>query len=330
MAAADLRRTAFTRTASRSGEWFTTRVTIVPDFRTQQLGWSTSTDGRGRTEGIFLERSGRTMLGKEIGNELEIRTPAGEVARVPIAGFVHDTAIAPSTQDRVIYAYITPTSAARIGQDPDFDQLLVKMKSRSDLGDAMEFAEDLKAWLLKARNQTPLRADVIPDAHPHAALMSTMLRVLETLAVIAFTSSAALASYMISLWMKREMRQVGIMKAIGARFSQIAAQYFALVAPVVLLSVAVALPIGAAIGKWIARYYEGSLNIDVADWSVPGGLLIKEALVAVVIPLLAMALPIVRAARVTARKAIQDPGIVAPRSALARAARFITIPGIDA
>jgi putative ABC transport system permease protein len=194
------------------------------------------------------------------------------------------------------------------------------------MSDVTEFADDLSGWL-KARNAAPLRADALSNTHPHAALMSAMLRVLEVLAGIAFICSAALAACMISLWMKREVRQVGIMKTLGARSSQLAWQYLALVAPLILLSVAFAFPIGTAVGRWVVKYHETMLNIDVADWSVPRPLVLAELVFALGIPFLAMAMPIVRAARLSVRHAIQDPGIVPPSGPIAFTSRMIKMPG---
>ena len=243
-----------------------------------------------------------------------------------MAGVVHDTAVAPSTQDRATYGYVTPATAALIGQSTELDQLLVKIKNRGDMSDATSFANDLRDWL-KANGESPLRADVVPDEHPHAGLMATMLRVLQAFAAIAFTCSAALALYMVSLWMKREVRQVGIMKSIGARSSQLAAQYLGLVVPLVMAANAVAWPLGTWLGRWLVRYYETVFNIDVAHWGAPSSLLFKEILCTLGIPLLAMSVPIVRAARMTAREAIHDPGITAPGSGLFSPAKWLKIPG---
>jgi putative ABC transport system permease protein len=194
------------------------------------------------------------------------------------------------------------------------------------MSDVAEFADDLSGWL-KTRSLAPLRVDALNNTHPHAALMTAMLRVLEVLAAIAFVCSATLAACVISLWMRREVRQVGIMKTLGARSWQLARQYFALVAPVVLFAIALALPIGIALGRWVVKYHRIMLNIDVADWSVPRSLLIDELIFAISVPLLAMAVPIIRAARMSPRQAIQDPGIVAPRGPIALMQRVIKMPG---
>jgi len=158
-------------------------------------------------------------------------------------------------------------------------------------------------------------------------LMTAMLRVLEVLAMIAFVCSATLAACVISLWMRREVRQVGVMKTLGARSWQLARQYFALVGPLVVVAVALALPLGTAIGRWVVKYHRTLLNIDVADWNVPASLTLKELAVALAVPLCAMAFPIWRAARMSPRQAIQDPGIVAPRGPIGITSRLIRMPG---
>ena len=116
--------------------------------------------------------------------------------------------------------------------------------------------------------------------------MTAMLRVLEVLAGIGFVCSATLASCIISLWMRREVRQVGIMKTLGARSAQLAAQYLALVTPVVLLAVALAVPIGVVVSRWVVKYHQTLLNIDVGDWAVPRTLLLRELVFALALPVL--------------------------------------------
>jgi putative ABC transport system permease protein len=226
----------------------------------------------------------------------------------------------------MIYAYATPAVARSLGQKGEMDQLLVKLKTRGRMSEVSEFADDLSAWL-KGKNLAPLRVDAQSNTHPHAMLMTAMLRVLEVLAAIAFVCSATVAACVVSLWMRREVRQVGIMKTLGARSGQLTRQYLALVVPVVVVAVAVALPVGAAIARWVVRYHQTMLNIDVADWNVPRALIVDEIAVAIGVPLLAMGLPIIRAARLSPRRAIQDPGIVAPRGPIALTSRLIKTPG---
>jgi putative ABC transport system permease protein len=325
----EARATVFSRIAGKSGEWFPMRITVLPDFANQKVNL-VHRDGGGAghapDSGILIEQSGISLLDVREGEQVRVRTPSSDAASIKLSGFVHDPAVAPSTQDRMIYGYVTPAVATSLGQSANLDQLLVKLKTRGSMSDVSEFADDLGGWL-KARNVAPLRVDALSNTHPHAALMTAMLRVLEVLAGLAFVCSATLAACVISLWMRREVRQVGIMKTLGARSWQLARQYLALVAPLVLFALVVALPAGAAIGRWVVKYHQTMLNIDVADWSVPRPLVLQELIFALGVPLLAMAVPIFRAARISPRQAIQDPGIVAPRGPIALTSRLIRMPG---
>ncbi len=326
--AVEARATAFTRVAAKSGEWFPARLMVLSDFANQTLNRVHRDHGSlpQISDGIFIEQSGASLLNVIEGESLRLRTLTGESIAVRVAGFIHDPAVAPSTQDRMIYAYVTPAVAGALGQKSDLDQLLVKLKTRERMSEVSEFADDLSAWL-KTQNAAPLRVDVQSNTHPHAMLMTAMLRVLEVLAAIAFVCSATLAACVISLWMRREVRQVGIMKTLGARSGQLARQYLALVAPVIVIAVALAWPLGTVVARWVVRYHQTMLNIDVASWSVPRTLIFNELAVAIGVPLVAMALPIIRAARLSPRRAIQDPGIVAPRGPIALTSHFIKIPG---
>jgi putative ABC transport system permease protein len=328
VAAVEPRATAFTRIASKSGEWFPLRLTILRDFENQSVNLVHKDNGAwpAQNDGIFIEQSGATLLDTVENDRLRVRTPTGESVEIAMSGFLHDTAVAPSTQDRMIYGYVTPAVASALGQKCDLDQILVKLKTRGSMSEVSELADDLGAWL-KTKSAAPLRVDVLNNTHPHAMLMTAMLRVLEVLATIAFVCSATLAACVISLWMRREVRQVGVMKTLGARSWQLAWQYFALVAPLILVAIALAFPLGAAIGRSVVKYHQTLLNIDVADWNVPANLTLKELVVAVAVPLFAMAFPIWRAARMSPRQAIQDPGIVAPRGPIGMTSCLIRMPG---
>ena len=325
VAAADARRITATRVEGLNGAWVPTRLVIMRDFADQRTGLVHQHEGAWPTRnGILIEQSSLPLLVAKVGEPLRIRTPGGGIATLPIVGVVHDTAVAPSTQERIIYAYLTPASAALIGQNPELDQLTVLMSDRSN--GVADFANDVRDTLAK-KQHPPARVEALPFGHPHAALMNAMLRVLGVMAAMAFTCSAALAAFVVSLWMKREVRQVGIMKTIGARSHQLAGQYLALVGPLVVLATALALPLGTLAGRALIAYYETNLNIDVLNRAAPSQLWLAEILCALGIPLLAMTAPIVRAARMSAREAIHDPGITGQTVARPWIAKLIQVRG---
>jgi putative ABC transport system permease protein len=226
--------------------------------------------------------------------------------------------------ERVIYAYATPAVAAKLGLGPDLDEMVIIMEDRR-MGVA-HMMESLRSFMAE-NNHPSIRAEGLPNVHPHAGLMGALLQVLQGFAVMAFACSAAVAAYVVSLWMKREVRQVGIMKTVGATTRQLAVQYLALVGPFVVAATAVALPIGILLGRWAIAYTAHEQNLDIENWQVSPQLFTGEILFTLGIPFLAMAAPIIRAARMSAREAIQDPGITAPVSSGALSAKLVRLPG---
>ncbi|MBA4136189.1 MAG: hypothetical protein C0518_02595 [Opitutus sp.] len=323
---ADARRTWMTRSAGGNDDWIGTRMVIVADLAQQRVGVVHLHGDRwpAADKGVFIEQSSWELLGLKLGESLRVRTPGGGTVSLPVLGLVHDTAVAPGFQERIVYAFVTPAAARELGQDGSVDQITVLMKNRGT-GPA-RLGRELSEMLAE-EGVTVRRVDLLPTTHPHAALMQTMLRVLGVLAAMAFVCSAALAAYVVSLWMKREVRQIGIMKTIGATSGQLALQYLSLVAPIVVVAALLALPAGAFCGDFLLRYNQVNLNIDIADWSTPRTLLLIEFVLSVAIPLTAMSLPVIRAARMTAREAIQDPGITAQSAGRSSLARIVQVPG---
>lgn len=326
VAEADARRTWMSRVAGTGDEWIGARLVVVSDLADQRVGRVHLHEGdwRGAEAGIYVEQSSWEMLGMKLGAPLRIRTPGGGTATLPVAGLVHDPSVAPGFQERIIYLYLSPAAARRLGQEGATDQIVVRMKHRAS-GPARLLA-DLNEMFAEA-GFAARRTDVLPAVHPHFVLMATMLRVLGILAAMAFVCSAALAAYVVALWMKREVRQIGIMKTIGATSGQLALQYLALVVPVVFVIALVSVPLGGWLGDALVRYNQHELNIDIASWSAPRSLLLAEIALAVAIPLAAMAFPVVRAARATAREAIHDPGITAQSAPRTTLSRFVLVPG---
>ncbi|MBI3716461.1 MAG: FtsX-like permease family protein [Betaproteobacteria bacterium] len=325
VAAAEPRRVVLTRIAAADGSWLPIRIVVLADPLSARIG-ALHRDGgpvAADAAALLVEQSGRSLLAPGAG--LRLRRPDGVVADLPPPAFVHDTSVAPSTQERMLYGYATPAVAAQLGINPLPDLLLVKMSKRSSAGEAYELGTALLDKLAAAGTPA-LRMEVLPPTHPHQSLMNAMLTVLKVLSALAALAGAALAGYLIAAWMRKETRVVGVMKTLGASRSQVVAQYLALLSPVALVSLALALPLGMLAGRVLATSYAVTLNIDIGDSSVPAALLLNEILLVLAIPALAMFLPILRAARMTPHGAISDAGITALPAPGRWAARLVTVP----
>jgi putative ABC transport system permease protein len=99
VAAAEARRVVISRVAARDGSWLPMRITVLQDIDSQQVARLHRHDASAPAAGLWIEQSGRSLVPRD---ELQVRTPTGSIVTVPISGFVHDTSVAPSMQDRII------------------------------------------------------------------------------------------------------------------------------------------------------------------------------------------------------------------------------------
>jgi putative ABC transport system permease protein len=344
VAAVDMRRTALMRIRAKNGTWLPLNLTIKPNFSNQALGVVHLHDAHDAnwpkdSGGIFIEQSGRALLGLAASDSLQIRTPTGEISNMAQLGFVHDPMIAPSQQEGIIYGYATPDGAAQIGQPQAMNQLLIKLQppaaqgpegnsndaqkrtSNANRASTAQIAQRLEA-VLEANGTPALRIDTLSNAHPHALLMAALLRVMVVFAALSALCAMALANYLVSAWMRREVRQMGIMKALGARTGQIIRQYLMIVVPMVCIATVIAIPLGNVASDYLVRFNQISLNIDITDWQVPMRLRWQEIALLFTLPLCAALVAIGRAARVTARAAMHDPSISVPVNASSGNTKF--------
>lgn len=320
------RRMINSRIAARDGSWLPLRLTIRAELPTAGLAATHAHRAPASNEGVALliDQSGEALV--ETGQPIRLRKRDGTTLAVAFGGLLHDTSVAPSTQERMVHGFGTPALAAALDYGADLDQLLVKMEYRESTTAAVQLGNRL-ADVLAREGPRPARVEVLQATHPHGPLMNAMLRILGVFTAMAFVCSAALAGYLMSALMRRETVHVGVLKTLGARTHQVAAQYLALALPLAIVAVALAMPAGVALGRALAAYEMDVLNIDIASWEVPATLFWQELALAISIPLVALALPIARAARLTPRAAIQDPGITLPPLTARLAARWLAVPG---
>jgi putative ABC transport system permease protein len=148
-----------------------------------------------------------------------------------------------------------------------------------------------------------------PGEHQMQGIINALLMLLTVLGVLSLLLGTFLLVNTVSAILTQQVRQIGIMKAIGARRDQILRMYLILVGAYGVLALVVAAPLGALAAGAVTGFMAQVFNFDSGGLELPPKVMLLEATAAVAVPVLAAIWPIWRGTGITVREAVSDYGI---------------------
>lgn len=294
-------------------QWQRLVLFVVKDFNAMHLSTFTSTSGAWPppTGTMLVERDAPEVLNASQGQTIIVKTPHGSPQQLPIVGLVHDPGLAPAWQEDSGYGYITPATLARLGEgdQPNEIKILVDPQFAADRAPIERTARNLASWLQEQGHRVEEIQIPPPQMHPHQRQVNTLLTLLFVFGILAMILAATLVATMINGLLTQQIRQIGVMKAIGARTSQVTMLYMALILLISALAFVLALPLGIAAANAYASVVAQLLNITLYNTAIPGWVFLVQAGLGLLVPLLITSIPIARGSRITVREALSDYGV---------------------
>lgn len=256
-----------------------------------------------RPDEILVERSSMSVAHAAVGDRIVMKTADGAERSLRIAGTVHAAGLAPGWMDHHVAAFANPRSLqhARGGR-----LLVVVRGDRLDESHIRVVASDVRA-LLAARGLNVVDIEIPrPGRHPHADQMATFLFLLGCFGVLALALSAVLVATMIHALLTEQLRQVGVMKALGATTTQIAALYLVQVSLLACAALVLGMPLGYAAGRAYTAFAANMLNATVASDAVPAWAIAAQIAAGLLVPLLVAAGPVLHASRISVHDALAN------------------------
>jgi putative ABC transport system permease protein len=189
-----------------------------------------------------------------------------------------------------------------------YGQLLAQVDQYS-LERSKEIAADIRSELGQRGIGVVVTLYQDPERHWGRMFVEGINVVMQIMAVVALFLSVILVLNTMTALIAQQTDQIGIIKSIGGRSSDIMRVYFVEVLILGMLALAVALPAGGLFAFLMSRWFLNLFNIDyetfvlspLAAWLQTGAALFA--------PFLASLQPILRGARMTVREAIATYGI---------------------
>ena len=164
---------------------------------------------------MLMERDGKKVSDIKLGSNPRVRV-AGKNLRIPVSGICFDPAQAPATQDAFIYAYTDKQTYSQITGLPSNHRLIVRLKN---VQSGQEVTNRSKLMVNEfQRMGIEISSVEIPkfNEHPHQWQLNTLLFLIGAIGFLAFIMGAVLVSQLVKSIMANQIRQIGILKSIGA------------------------------------------------------------------------------------------------------------------
>ncbi len=307
--AVELRRQLQPRMQFDGKNWLPSVLFVIDDFATMQVATFTSESGNWppATGEILLERSSVNIQNVSQGDTVTLQMPDGTEASLTFSGIVHDPARSPGWQESREYGYITRETFALMDADAQFNQvhLLVAADPLNEQRNR-DIAEQVRLIAEDAGYAVTAVTVPTPGRHPHTDQMDSLLFLIQAFGWLALLLSGVLVATIVSALIKQQTRQIGAMKAIGGRGSQITTGYLAMVVVLGAVALLLGMPLSVSAGNGIATFTATLLNFDITDNSIPLWVFAVQVIVGLTVPLLAAIIPIRIGTRVSVRDALGD------------------------
>ncbi len=293
-------------------QWRNLMLFVVKDYgdvRVSKLERESGAWPPGKGE-MLIERDAFQVAHAEVGDVVTVKTANGVEKQLTVTGGVHDVGQAQARMENIVYGYITLETLTELGEQPYLDQLnILVAENRYDENHIREVTAKVEK-LIRERGHQIRRVDFPkPGKHPHSDLTGILLLAMSSFGLFVLALSGILVVNLLTAIMASQVRQIGMMKAVGATRWQVARIYLGQAVLLGAIATLIALPLGLIGSRLLCNYMAVFLNFDINSYAVPLWVYLLVALVGIVTPLLAAAFPVWKGTRVPVRVALSDYGV---------------------
>lgn len=318
---AEFRDLSMQRIEVHPNDWITLWLFGVEDFEKPSLALIYNQEGS-KTPApgtMLIERDGRLISNLTLGSHAQVRA-GNRLLDVAITGIGFDAAQAPATQDHFIYAYVDKQTYADITGEPVDQRLLVRLRdvqTKKEVQAAVDrLLDDFKSRGIRAATVT------IPkfNEHPHQWQLDTLLFLQGGIGLLAFVMGAVLVSQLMASILAKQIRQIGVLKAIGATRRQVLTIYLIMVVALGLAAGALAMPLAVSSGYAFSYFVAGKLNFEILTRHLPVHVYVALVAATLLLPILLSLPAIMKGINVSVHDALSDYGIAPAGGAAAKKA----------
>ncbi|MEM7344864.1 MAG: ABC transporter permease, partial [Chloroflexota bacterium] len=282
---------------SPEDSWQTTLL-AAREYDDQKMNTLTLDDGQWPQRKLMGVERGHDI---NIGDQIYIEVDDKEYV-VPIGGIVYNPQAAPVSFGGGPQLYTTSERFTQLTGDSKFGTIRAVLSHydpevATQVADRMQHHLEKQGFEVDAGLEDDERT-ASPDKHFIQDEVDGVFFILTSLSVISLVLGLFLVYNTIMAVVNQQVAQIGMMKAIGATFWQILGIYFALVLGYAFMALLIAVPLGLVGAHQLRVFLIGLFNMEPGPPQILPNVILLQALVAVLSPLIVAIIPVLSGARV--------------------------------
>ncbi len=302
-------RAVFNGRYRNDNEWKTMEFIVIPEPDAQTINIVAPERGKWYAERgqVIAERASLGAMNAQIGDTIVVDALGSEKV-LTIVGTAHqqDDVMASVKGNPIVFINADTLKQLQGHDRVNTIYLTVAPRDASQQAAVADAARDK----LERAGYTVARVTLRDsNVHPAQDVLNVLFLVMGILGVLSLLLSSFLVTNTISALVAQQIKQIGVMKAIGADTLLIMRAYALTVLVYGLLGTALAMPFAERAGYQLANYLARQINVDLFPYRPSHTAQIVMLAVGLIVPFIAAIKPLWEGARITVRQAISDYGL---------------------
>jgi putative ABC transport system permease protein len=280
----------------------------VKDFEKSKINM------RDHVEGSTIPSENELLIGYEpmrdpgyrVGDMLTVQIADGTIRYMPVVGIVADqTAVGDFSASPV--GYITEDSLVWLGERENYNRLYARVSNDSNDEEYIQGISDAIEDKLEKSGRQIYRANISQsNEHPFGDMALAIFGILGALGVLVVLLSTSLIVNTLNALITQHLRQIGVMKLVGARSLQILGMYLLLILLYGIIALIISVPLGALAGYQLAQLMAFFMKANLQGFRVIPMAVEIQIMIALIVPLVAGFIPVNSGSKITVRRAISN------------------------
>jgi putative ABC transport system permease protein len=248
--------------------------------------------------------------GFQVGDLIQVQSLDGTIRTMPVVGIVRDQAGRNDSPMTGAYrGYITQDTVEWLGvsQPAHYNRLYATVSGDSDDESVIQGVADVIEDKIERSGRQVYRTQLNKThEHPMVDMALAVMGVLGALGGLVILLSGSLIVNTLNALLTQHLRQIGVMKLIGARSFQILGMYLLLILAYGVIALVIAVPLGGLGGYGLAMVIAYFMNATLQGFRFVPVAILFQALIALIVPLVAGFVPVNSGSKTTVRRAISS------------------------